>query len=160
MKNSKVILSLVGAAIAAMAAAPELMKKEVKENGTDNKNIIDLAKNSNQKSEEHAELSADVKNQMESILVKKTPIMKVSESVNVLVENYGSNDKSVKEKIYKDLKLAQNQDSTNIGSTTPGTTTTSTYNSNSAATLTSCHGACHSACHGACHGARGWRQRA
>lgn len=52
---------------------------------------------------------------MDTIWSKKTPATKVGESVDVLVDNYGSGDKNIKNKIYEDLKLAQhNRDSTNI----------------------------------------------
>lgn len=156
MKNNKVLMSLVAASIAAMAAAPELLKSDTAKNESDKedtKKIIDLASNTNP---EHAEMVKDVENQVGAILNKKAPVMKVSESVSILVDNYGSNDISVKEKIYKDLKLAQynNDSATPMAGSTVGTQT-NTYGTNSPVVV--CHSACHGACHSACHGSRGWR---
>jgi hypothetical protein len=160
MKNNKVLMSLVAASIAAMAAAPELLKSDAPKTEDQNSEhkIIDLAaKAPKQLTDEQAALSEDAKNQVGAMLNKKAPVMKVSESVSVLVDNYGSNDESVKEKIYRDLKLTQvtpNQDSTTAPTTifNPGATGMMTGPS-----TVLCHSACHGACHAACHGSRGWR---
>ena len=159
MRNNKVVLSLVVASIAAMASVPELLKQEKSDNSK--KDVIDLKGTSEAKTEEQKQLSADVKGQMDTIWSKKTPATKVGESVDVLVDNYGSGDKNIKNKIYEDLKLAQhNRDSTNI--TPPGGWGSGSGvphgQYNSAPTLVFCHAACHGACHSACHGSRGWRK--
>ncbi len=164
MKNNKVILSLVVASIAAMASVPELLKQDKSDKKSDDsKDVINLKANEN-KTEDQKQLSDEVKVQMDSMWSKKTPATKVGESVNILVDNYGSNEKNIKNKIYDDLKLSQyvgsanNKDSTNL---TPagaqGTATTNSANYN-APTIVSCHAACHGVCHGACHGSRGWRK--
>lgn len=165
MRNNKVVLSLVVASIAAMASVPELLKQEKSDNSK--KDVIDLKGSNEARTEEQQQLSADVKGQMDTIWSKKTPATKVGESVDVLVDNYGTGDKNIKEKIYEDLKLAQytgaprptNQDSTNIGA--PGGWGSGAgvpHGQSSGTYWYSCHGACHGACHSACHGARGWRK--
>lgn len=159
MKNSKILMSLVAASIAAMAAAPELLKSEANDHDGKqkdlNKKLINLNDKNVQLTAEQEELSKDAENQVGAILSKKAPIMKVSESVSILVDNYGSDDESIKEKIYKDLQLTQTDDSTLVKSNAallekklPG------KDSN---TVQVCHSACHGACHVACHGSRGWR---
>lgn len=162
MKNNKILMSLVAASIAAMAAAPELMKtdssqeNEGQDNNAENKKLIDVDKQANLTPEQE-ELSKEAENQVSALLSKKAPIMRVSESISVLVDNYGSNNESTKEKIYKDLQLTQarNQDSTS------GTGVSGASNSRPAGGpsphTTVCHSACHGACHSACHGSRGWR---
>lgn len=159
MKNNKVVLSLVVASIAAMTSVPELLKQEKSDDSK--KDVIDLKK-TEIKTEEQKQLSADIQNQMDTMWSKKTPATKVGESVDVLVDNYGSGDKNIKSKIYDDLKLSQyNKDSTYISpaggwsnSNMPHAVT------NNAPTYITCHAACHGACHSACHGSRGWRKRA
>lgn len=165
MRNNKVILSLVVASIAAMASVPELLKEDKssdKKSGDEN-DVIKLKNNEN-KTEDQKQLSDEVKVQMDSMWSKKTPATKVGESVNILVDNYGSNEKNIKNKIYDDLKLSQyvgsanNKDSTNL--TPAGAQGTATANSANytAPTIVACHGACHGVCHGVCHGSRGWRK--
>lgn len=157
MRNNKVVLSLVVASIAAMASVPELLKQEKSDDSK--KDVIDLKKTEN-KTEEQQQLSSDVKTQMDTMWSKKTPATKVGESVDVLVNNYGSGDKNIKNKIYEDLKLAQyNKDSTNIAPAGGWSNTAVPHGAyNYAPTYFACHGACHGACHSACHGSRGWRK--
>lgn len=155
-------MSLVAASIAAMAAAPELMKtdssqeNEGQDNSAENKKLIDIDKQANLTAEQE-QLSKDAEDQVSALLSKKAPIMRVSESISVLVDNYGSNNESTKEKIYKDLQLTQarNQDSTS-GAGLSGASSVRT-NLSPAPHATVCHSACHGACHSACHGSRGWR---
>lgn len=160
MRNNKVVLSLVVASIAAMASVPDLLRKEKSD---DSKNdVINLKVTSNVTTGEQIQLQTDIKNQMETIWSKKTPATKVGESVDVLVENYGSGDINIKSKIYEELKLglytgsSNDKDSTSIspGGVGGGSGAT-THN---AVPIMSCHAACHSACHSACHGSRGWRE--
>lgn len=156
MRNNKVVLSLVVASIAAMASVPELLKQEKSEDSK--KDVIDIKKTA-VKTEEQQQLSSDVQNQMNSMWSKKTPATRIGESVDVLVDNYGSGDKNIKNKIYDDLKLSQyNKDSTNLS--VPGNWFTATPHGTTTAApqYTACHGACHGACHSACHGSRGWRK--
>lgn len=158
MKNNKILMSLVAASIAAMAAAPELLKTDSdqeKNTADDNKKIIDINKQANLTPEQE-ELSKDAQTQVSALLSKKAPVMKVSESVSILVDNYGSNNESTKEKIYKDLQLAQvgHQDSTSVGTMGASGTRSPTPPGGPAVV---CHSACHGACHAACHGSRGWR---
>lgn len=158
-KNTKVLVSLVVASIAAMASVPDLLK-----DNSESKKLVNL-KNSN-KNEDQLKIAENVKEQMNTVMNKKTPILKMGESVDILVSNYGDNDKNIKEKIYNELNLGvtytpytNNQDSTNIG---PGGGMTGTQATNSSATKTgamSCHSACHGNCHSACHGSRGWRNK-
>ena len=164
MRNNKVILSLVVASIAAMASVPELLKQDKSDKKSDDsKDVINLKTNEN-KSEEQKQLSSEVKTQMDSMWSKKTPATKVGESVTVLVDNYGSNDKNIKNKIYDDLKLSQytpsatNKDSTQLSPGAAGMGSTSSTSTTSSGSIVACHVACHGVCHGACHGARGWRK--
>lgn len=162
MRNNKVVLSLVVASIAAMASVPELLK-QVKSDDS-GKDVIDLKGKTDIKTDEQKQLSADVKSQMETIWTKKTPATKVGESVDVLVTNYGTDDKNIKNKIYEDLKLAQyvgstnNKDSTSLGATGGWANATAHTTTQGAPTYVACHAACHGACHSACHGSRGWRK--
>lgn len=165
MRNNKVVLSLVVASIAAMASVPELLKQEKSSEASEsNKNVIDLKIKSEANTDEQKLLAENVKSQMETIWTKKTPATKVGESVDILVNNYGKDDKNIKNKIYEDLKLAQyygsanNQDSTNIGAQGGWAAGNSHATNNGASQVIACHAACHSACHSACHGSRGWRK--
>ena len=164
MRNNKVILSLVVASIAAMASVPELLKQDKSDKKSDDsKDVINLKTNEN-KSEEQKQLSSEVKTQMDSMWSKKTPATKVGESVTVLVDNYGSNDKNIKNKIYEDLKLSQyvssgnNKDSTNLAPAGAQGTVSTNNTTYTAPKIVSCHATCHGVCHGACHGSRGWRK--
>lgn len=161
MRNNKVVLSLVVVSIAAMASVPELLKQSKSDESQ--KDVIDLKIKTEGKikvtTEEQQQLAADVENQMKSIWTKKTPATKVGESVDILISNYGTGDKNIKNKIYDDLKLAQsNNDSTNIvpQGGYPAPNNHPVYNN--ATPYIACHAACHGACHSACHGSRGWRQ--
>lgn len=157
MRNNKVVLSLVVASIAAMSSVPELLKQEKSEDSK--KDVIDIKKSAI-KTEEQQQLSADVQSQMDSMWSKKTPATRIGESVDVLVDNYGSGDKNIKTKIYDDLKLSQySKDSTSITPTNdPYSITTPHGFPTHAPQYVACHGACHGACHSACHGSRGWRK--
>lgn len=157
MRNNKVVLSLVVASIAAMASVPELLKQDKSEDSK--KDVIDIKKTA-VKTEEQQQLSSEVQTQMDSMWSKKTPATRIGESVDVLVDNYGSGDKNIKNKIYDDLKLSQNhnQDSTNLPVTGGWAQATPHGASTPAPQYTACHGACHGACHSACHGSRGWRK--
>ena len=85
----------------------------------------------------------------EALLSKKTPMLKLGEEIHILVENYGENNTSVKNELFKNLNLAQSADSTGSGSASMATPPTQTG--------AACHVVCHAACHGACHGSRSWR---
>ena len=150
--NNKVLMSLVAASIAAMAAAPELVKAETLSNDNQDSKLLKLSES---KTDNEA-LRADIQNQVDALLNKKTPIKRVSESISILVDNYGDVNGSIKDSIYKELNLAVSgqSDSSNIGPNTggmsqPGDGNYQAYNV--------CHSACHGACHSACHGSRGWR---
>ena len=150
MRNNKVILSLVVASIAAMASVPELLKEnKSSDDKSGDSDVINLKSNEN-KTEDQKQLSSEVKSQMDSMWSKKAPATKVGESVTVLVDNYGSDDKNIKNKIYDDLKLSQympsavptNQDSTKLtpggagmGAVTPGATSSPGGN------IVACHAA-------------------
>lgn len=157
MRNNKVVLSLVVASIAAMSSVPELLKQEKSEDSK--KDVIDIKKSAI-KTEDQQQLSADVQSQMDSMWSKKTPATRIGESVDVLVDNYGSGDKNIKTKIYDDLKLSQySNDSTSITPTNERYSITTSHGElTKAPQYVACHGACHGACHSACHGSRGWRK--
>lgn len=164
MRNNKVILSLVVASIAAMASVPELLKENKSSDGkSGDSDVINLKSNEN-KTEDQKQLSSEVKSQMDSMWSKKTPATKIGESVTVLVDNYGSDDKNIKNKIYDDLKLSQytpsatNKDSTQLSPGAVGMGSASSTSITSSGSIVACHVACHGVCHGACHGARGWRK--
>lgn len=168
MKNNKIIMSLVLASISAMAAAPFLLDEKKDENkkdvankdeaadGTTNvvegKKLIDLDSVKTAKMDDS--LKDDFTKQMDAMLMKKSSVQQLSESVTILVDNYGHEDKSLRDEIYKELNFAQNQDSTTL----PGGQVAPVYTGNTASGgAVYCHSACHTACHTACHGARGWR---
>jgi hypothetical protein len=168
MKNNKIIMSLVLASISAMAAAPFLLdekkdekKKDVanKDDATDGtttvvegKKLIDLDSVKTAKMDDS--VKDDFTKQMDAMLMKKSSVQQLSESVSILVDNYGHEDQSLRDEIYKELNFAQGtQDSTGAGmgiSPPPGSGW-------SGGTTIVCHSACHVACHVACHGSRGWR---
>lgn len=162
MKNNKILMSLVLASISAMAAAPFVVDKmDSKDEKNDDKaNVAEGKKVINVASVDHSNvLSADTKEdlnkQMDAMLMKKTSIQHLSESISILVDNYGHDNESAKDKIFKELNLAQAADSTSV---IPGGAITSTTGSaTTSSTVTFCHSACHGACHSACHGSRGWR---
>lgn len=142
--NNKITMGLVGAAIAAMAIAPSFKSD-------DEEKIINVSKAAENESPVLAEdVMQEYKNQIESLLDKKTNSMTVSENINTLTEGYSIEEaESIAQTIYKELNLAQD-DSVNAGSYGFGEITmTQQYSS--------CHAACHGACHSACHGSRGWR---
>lgn len=148
--NNKILMSLVAASISAMASAPQVIQAQElnKDTSKDTINLetIDLEK----LQPAQATFVVEMQNQLDAMLNKKTPSMRISESINILVENYGHNNASLKQEVLEKLGLSQSsnrQDSTTVKN--------SVYNTGGAAS--SCHAACHSACHGACHGARGWR---
>lgn len=151
--NNKILMSLVAASIAAMAAAPSLMKEDGKTESKDSKDgVIKLSSDASK--DVKPEVKAELQNQVNAMLAKKTPITKMSESISVLVDNYGDDQGSIKNNIYKELKLGVSNDSTSVTGTPgalsqPGAVPTQSYNV--------CHSACHGACHSACHGSRGWR---
>lgn len=149
MKNQKVLMSLLTASISALAAAPALA-------GEKNDQIISIdinkiVKNSEKLSESDIVFKNKIKTQVESMLSKKSPILQINESINIVVDNYTQNDTLIKQKVLKELNLGAGgtQDSTGLVGVENGQPTGSVQ--------LACHATCHTACHGACHGARGWR---
>lgn len=142
--NNKVMMSLVAASIAAMAAAPDLIKENPGANAEDT--VIKI----NKTAEASPEIKADLQNQVNAILAKKAPVVKLSESISVLVGSYGDENGSLQNKVYKELNLGINDSTGVAGGAVSG------LNSQSQ-TFNACHTACHGACHSACHGSRGWR---
>lgn len=146
--NNKITMGLVGAAIAAMAIAPTFMDK--------NEKTIPVSKKSddNKDSEKVAlseEAMKEYKNQIESLLDKKTNSMTLSENISALTDSYSMEEsETIAETIYRELNLAQSADSTNYR---PNGFNRDKWKP----PVAHCHVACHGACHKACHGARGWR---
>lgn len=146
-------MSLVAASISAMSAAPSVMAENMKSDNVENKNIIKL--NVTNSDNIDPAIKEDLENQVNAILAKKAPITKMSESISILVDNYGDDNGSIKENIYKELNLGfapQVVDSTSFDR--PGISNPPLKSHVGSIT---CHTACHSACHSACHGSRGWR---
>ena len=161
MKNNKIIMSLVLASISAMAAAPfildeksnekkdDLAKKDSADENTvvEGKKIIDLDAVKTAKMDDS--VKDEFTKQMDAMLMKKSSVQQLSESVSILLDNYGHQDQSLRNEIYKELNFAQGtQDSTvtNMGIGDPGS---SGWGGGIII--------CHNACHVACHGSRGWR---
>ncbi len=163
MKNqNKILMSLLTASVSALAAAPTLAQeqgKEVEGNYIDLKHVVN---GSDQLTEEQVLIKNDIKAQVEAMLTKKTPIMKIGESINIVVENYAKNDETIKQQVFEELNLGatswtvdknnRKTDSANLSIKNVG----ETQNVRGGAAKTSCHAICHTACHGACHGSRGW----
>ena len=99
--NNKILMSLVAASIAAMAAAPSLMKEDSKTENKDSKDGV-IKLNNEASKDVKPEVKAELQNQVNAMLAKKTPITKMSESISVLVDNYGDDQGSIKSNIYKD----------------------------------------------------------
>lgn len=152
--DKKILISLVAASIAAMAAAPELLKENKNDtnvNNSENKNDY-IKLNQAALNNADPELKENLQKEVNALLNQKSSVMRLSESINSLVDNYGNEDGSIKDNIYKELNLGVNQDSVMTAPTPtyPGLiASTPKYNV--------CHSACHGACHNACHGSRGWR---
>jgi hypothetical protein len=157
MNNRKVLMSLVTASISALAAAPALaeniqkqQENPTQQNQTDH--LIDISnfiKATATLTPEQFAFQQDVHEQVQSMLTKKNPLIKIGETFSIVADNYGKDKVSMKQKIFKDMNLAYGgtNDSTNVANTPA-------YYNNA---QSSCFSTCHSACHGACHGARGWR---
>lgn len=157
MNNKKVLMSLVTASISALAAAPALAKNiqkqqenQTQQNQTDH--IIDISnfiKDTTTLTPEQFAFQQDVHEQVQSMLTKKNPLIKIGETFSIVADNYGKDKVSMKNKIFKDINLAYGgtSDSTSVANQTD------TYNNQNS----QCFATCHTACHGACHGARGWR---
>jgi len=149
MKNqNKILMSLLTASISALAASHALAKTVV-DGEIQVININSLSDASQELSAERLIVKNDIRSQVEAMLTKKAPIMKISESIDIVVDNYGRDSASIKKQVFEDLNLGNTSDSTNI---VPGATVSTTGSAQSV-----CHATCHTACHGACHGARGWR---
>ena len=153
-QKKKIMMGLVVASISALSIAPTIMDKvDAKEDGKDNViniNEVAVMKNITLTAEQNV-LRNEYKNEFESLLSKKTPMLKLGEEIHILVENYGENNTSVKNELFKNLNLAQSADSTGSGSASMATAKPPTQ------TGATCHVVCHAACHGACHGSRSWR---
>ena len=156
-------MSLITASVSALAAAPTLAQeqgKEVEGKHIDFKHVVN---GSEQLSDEQVLIKNDIKAQVEAMLTKKTPIMKIAEGINIVVENYSKNDETIKQQVFGELNLGAtnwtvNKDDRKTDSTNPNISSTAGSQSiRNGGARTSCHAVCHTACHGACHGSRGWR---
>ncbi len=144
MKNdNKVLMTLLTASISALAAAPYLLEK--------NDKMIDLSKSKDaSKDDVDVAKKQEIEGQIDAMLSKKSPTLKIGENINIVVDSYGHENKNLKEQVFGEVNLAANdQDSTQTAS--DGNFSRFNKIVNSSATI------CHTACHGACHGARGWR---
>ncbi len=146
MKNdNKVLMTLLTASISALAAAPYIMEKSEK--------VIDLSKDKNElKDEADVAKKQEIEGQIDAMLAKKSPSLKIGENINIVVDNYGSENKNLKTQVFGEMNLSANdQDSTVTKSDGNFSRFDSVINTKKSAII------CHTACHGACHGARGWR---
>lgn len=155
MKNNKALMCLLTASISALAAAPSFASEK------DSKKLIDadLFKNTDLTADQLA-TRQEVKSQVDILLSRKAPMMKLGESVSVVIDNYGREDISLKSSVYEKLGLgaATRSDDSSKPPTAGTSGAVSTCASNPDLCPTVCYVVdCHSACHGACHGARGWR---
>lgn len=146
MKNdNKVLMTLLTASISALAAAPYIIEKSEK--------VIDLSKDKNDlKDEADVTKKQEIEGQIDAMLAKKSPSLKIGENINIVVDNYGSENKNLKDQVFGEMNLSGNdEDSTGTASDGDFGRFDSVINSKQSAVI------CHTACHGACHGARGWR---
>jgi hypothetical protein len=163
MKNqNKILMSLLTASVSALAAAPTLANEgevaqgnQVEGKYIDFKHVVD---GSEKLTEEQILVKNDIKAQVEAMLTKKTPIMQIAESINIIAENYAKNDAVIKQQVFEDLNLGAAQCADGVSDSTclainGASHTASTVNPKTK----QCHAVCHTACHGACHGSRGWR---
>lgn len=174
MKNqNKILMSLLTASVSALATAP-VLANSLDENNQGNLsntegskstyiNFDSVANTENLNAEENA-IKQDIKAQVEAMLNKKAPIMKISESIDIVVDSYGKNNDSIKKQVFQDLNLAAtynpNTPNTSVNDSALSAGSVGTYTSATTQVnggVSRCHAICHSACHGACHGSRGWR---
>lgn len=162
MKNNKALMCLLTASISALAAAPALAKDTNKEDKViDMGGFFDEANLSSEQILQKKELVS----QVDVLLSRKSPQMKIGESINIMVDSYGRGQASIKSSIYERMGLGAGnvQDSTNLPNINPNAPGASGQCNDATGLcpvvchIVLCHSACHSACHGACHGARGWR---
>jgi hypothetical protein len=169
MKNqNKILMSLLTASVSALAAAPALaqdIKDKDQTNAVENTagDYIDFkyVVNNLQLTEDQVLVKNDIKAQVEAMLTKKAPIMKIAENINIVVESYAKNDETIQRQVFEELNLGvtygttipeRRNDSTTLTINAAGKNTQSGRSQTSAP-----HAYCHTACHGACHGSRGWR---
>lgn len=100
MKNNKALMCLLTASISALAAAPSFASEK------DSKKLIDadLFKNTDLTADQLA-TRQEVKSQVDILLSRKAPMMKLGESVSVVIDNYGREDISLKSSVYEKLGL-------------------------------------------------------
>lgn len=169
MKNqNKILMSLLTASVSALAAAPALAQdlKNKEQGGTvenTNSNYIDFkyVVNNNQLTEEQILVKNDIKTQVEAMLTKKAPIMKIAESIHIVVENYAKNDETIQNQVFEELQLGAtlNKDLVNRKSDSTNLTGIGNTGTTGRSNITETRAYCHTACHGACHGSRGWRSQ-
>jgi hypothetical protein len=164
MKNqNKILMSLLTASVSALAAAPTLANEgEVVQGNQAEGKYIDfkhVVNGSEKLTEEQILVKNDIKVQVEAMLTKKTPIMQIADSINIIAENYAKNDTVIKQQVFEELNLG----ATDACDPKSSDSSCLTLNGISRTVPTGnpkakqCHAVCHTACHGACHGSRGWR---
>ena len=104
--NNKILMSLVLASISAMAAAPFLMedKEEGKDLANNNANTGDTKVVEGKKilniGTDSVALSSEAKDdftkQLDAMLMKKTSVEHLSESISILTDSYGKDNQSMK----------------------------------------------------------------
>lgn len=168
MKNqNKILMSLLTASISALAAAPYLIdgKEDKSEEKKDGKLVGISIGSSETLSQEDKAMKQEIKGQIEAMLTKKSPMVKIGESVDIVTENYGKSE-TIRSQVFKELELGVGYDASSIQDATSqnwganaaaGNTGVSSPNGVANMCHSACHGVCHGVCHGACHGARGWR---
>ncbi len=161
MKNqNKILLSLLSASVSALATMPA-MANDVKDEIDSNKdNVINLPSllNQSELTQEEKKIQDDIRIQIDALLNKRSSMSKINQNIELVVENFGENNQSIKNKIFEELKLAAtinpndlNEPKKGDSVTTPDTTRTDRLSGNQTACHAVCHYACHSACHVACH---------
>lgn len=165
MKNqNKILLSLLSASVSALATMPAMAndfkeKNDEKVDATKD-NLINLPSLLNEKvlTQEEQDIKDDMRIQIEALLNKRSSMMKINQNIDLVLESFGENNQSMKNKIFQDLKLAATIDPNNLTDqkkgdsvNAPDTTRIQQLGGNQTACHAVCHYACHSACHVNCH---------
>lgn len=162
MKNNKALMCLFSASISALAASPAISAELTGDKSLIDSNIFDI----NNLTPEQLDSRNQVMNEVDVFLTRKAPLMKLGESVSLMIDSYGTNNLSLKNKVYKNLGFGaasdKQKDSSMWDTSTSGQTAPMDPCANVSEGSDLCPAVCyipvcHSACHGACHGARGWR---
>lgn len=109
MNNNKALMCLLTASISALAAAPTIAAEQNPENSN---NIIDIEKFTSNTNLTPAQLEQkkDLRAQIDILLSRKAPQMKIGESVDIMIDSYGKNKLSLKSDMFEKMGFAASND--------------------------------------------------